>query len=284
MAFNSSSQAIPSTDPQGPTEEVGVTSLISGSQLQQDRNTSTVSTFSRNTDSDENEAMLGSVVELPKSCGFLTLARELRNIIYTDLITSGRVEILRVSRKLHDEAKDLLYQIGICRLRMVCYPLSHPKVRNPTTIPSNDKIQNFNISISIRHSRDPIGSRSRILSSSLQRSIQGSGHCHISLVYARFPNGSMPMEVLYFIRCLRTFELVTLRIHRRDRPIADYCHIMILLSMVDSLWSALGSPEWKSDTCSSPLSRTLSQTSNVLSYEGPLSEAQYLEFHPREKE
>lgn len=282
MACNSSSQALTSKDPQGHREEVGATSLISEYELQEDRNTPTVSTFSRNPDSHKRQAGLGGVGELPNSCGFLNLARELRDMVYVDLITSGQVQILRVSQQLHDEAKDLLYQKGICRLRMDCFIFDTPKLRDPTTILSNDKIRNFNIHMSIHDWLYQTPNRFKESDPSFVHSIQGSGNCHISLFYSHVAHLPIQPKILNFIGCLRNFELVTLRIHGESKPVVEPCHTTLLQSVAASLRSALGNPDWKLDTCSR--GQSLSDFSKVPSHESQLSVAQYLEFHPREKE
>lgn len=51
-----------------------------------------------------------------KPCFLFTIPRELRDMIYDSLISSGNVEILRTSNRLHDESREILYKCGICRL------------------------------------------------------------------------------------------------------------------------------------------------------------------------
>lgn len=71
--------------------------------------------------------------------GFLSLARELRDIIYNDLVTSGEVAILRVSRQLHDEVKEILHNAGIFRIHL------NGPIAGPSASAFDNRIQNFNI-------------------------------------------------------------------------------------------------------------------------------------------
>ncbi|CAD6568629.1 MAG: hypothetical protein ASARMPRED_001888 [Alectoria sarmentosa] len=242
-------------------------------------------------DPSESQSAFRSIEELPKSCGFLALATELRDPIYSELFTSGQVEILRVSRQLHNEAKDVLYKQGICRLVLYFdHPLSQPEVLSAITIPSNRKVQNFNILMSLPDATDVKASRSdryKKLNLGFGRSVQGSGDCHITLLFRGSRVIHMPLAAIKLIELLSTFKLVTLRIlishdlhsmDEMDRMVAAPSHTQILTSVAASLPSTLGCPAWKSDTRSNspyPYAKTQSQKS-------PSPNAQYLEFHPRE--
>ena len=287
MAYSSSFQPLASTNPQEfTTTETSVTSLISGLQSQYDTSSSTLSTSSTHAVTSGSRAVLSSVGELPKSCGFLTLAGELRNIIYGYLITSGQIEILRVSRQLHDEANGLLYKQGICRL---CFELDSPKHQPKSLrqirIPSNNKVQNFNLLIFPSPTSAPLVSRGFV------HSVHASGDCHIILV-CRKPCLYAPdtsIAPLFIIEFLSTFKLLTLRIHfshtlhpmdRRNRTVMEPRHTQKLKAVAASLSSALGSPEWKPDTCPSACYQTFPRHSAQPSI-NPFPNAQYLEFHPR---
>lgn len=210
MACNKSSQALTSTMSQEPTEVAGIRSLISRLQLQGD---STISTSSTYPSSSGSEAILSSLGELSKQCRFLTLARELRDIIYSDLISSGHIAILRVSRQLHEEAKELLYEKGICRLCLdYDGPSCHPEVLDPTMMPSSQKVQNFEIVMCIPNSRN-IMAWSSNRNPVLLQSVQGSGNCHITLVFRGLPNVPHAGCTLKFIKALCTFKVVTVRVH-----------------------------------------------------------------------
>lgn len=286
MAYSSSFQPLASTNPQEFTTETSVTSLISGLQSQYDTSSSTLSTSSTHAVTSGSRAILSSVGELPKSCGFLTLAGELRNIIYGYLITSGQIEILRVSRQLHDEANGLLYKQGICRLCFELASIKHqPKSLSQIRIPSNNKIQNFNLLISPLTTRRPLANRGFV------HSVQGSGDCHIILVWEDSWSFALDMSIAHFnfIEFLSTFKLLTLRIHfshtfhpmdRRNRTVVERRHTQILQSVAASLPSALGSPEWKTETCPSACYQT-STCARAQPSMNPFPNAQYLEFHPR---
>ncbi len=272
---------------QEPTEVAGIRSLISRLQLQGD---STISTSSTYPSSSGSEAILSSLGELSKQCGFLTLARELRDIIYSDLISSGHIAILRVSRQLHEEAKELLYEKGICRLCLdYDGPSCHPEVLDPTMMPSSQKVQNFEIVMCIPNSRN-IMAWSSNRNPVLLQSVQGSGNCHITLVFRGLPNVPHAGCTLKFIKALCTFKVVTVRVHilhdfhpmdRRIGLVVEPAHKEILQSVADLLPSALGNPEWKSDTCSCSRCKT-SSYAKMRQLVGPFCNAQYLEFHPRE--
>ena len=286
MACNNTPQASISTISQGPTEEGCVRSLISRLQLQGD---STVSTSSTYPDSSGSEAISSSWGELSKPLGFLTLARELRDIIYSDLISSGHIAILQVSQQLHNEAKELLYKKGISRLCLDFRgPSYHPELVKPTMMPSNQKVQNYDI-VMYPNRRDIMAGSSKINPVFVQ-SIKGSGNCHITLVFRGSPHMPPVGRTLKFIECFRTFQIVTLRVHmmhhfhpmdRRIGLVVEPVHKRILQDVAVSLPSALGNPEWKSDTCSCSRCEK-SPYAKMKQLVGPFCNAQYLEFHPRE--
>lgn len=295
MACNSSFRAQTSTNPQRLTEEICATSLINGLQFPHDPNSSTDSPSFTHPEPSESEAALDTCGELPKLCGFLTLARELRDLIYSDLITSCDLAILRVSYQVHDEAKKLLYNQGICRLHLYfTIPFSGLKILSPRTPPPRDKIQNFNIVMSVPLCCDRrFGLLTTFVKSNtgFARSVQGSGECHITLIFYCLDPRHELTELFDFIKHLNTFKLVSLRMHlstifhpmdRRNRSILEPVHTKMLQSAAESLLVALGYSEWKTDTC--PSSRyqmsTYAKTQSCMS---PFPNAQYLEFHPCEK-
>ncbi|CAF9926287.1 MAG: hypothetical protein ALECFALPRED_003407 [Alectoria fallacina] len=267
MACKSPFQVLTSKNPQSVTKEVRVTSLINGPQIQYHPSRFTVSASSALSDPSESQSAFRSIEELPKPCGFLTLATELCDIIYSELFTSGQVEILRVSRQLQ------------------------PEVLKPITIPSNRKVQSFNILMSLPDAADIKAScsdRYTKLNPGFGRSVQGSGDCHITLLFRGSRINHMPVAAIKFIELLSTFKVFMLRIPIRhdlhsmdevDGMVAEPSQTQTLTSVAASLPSILGCPAWKSDTRSNshyPYAKTQSQRN-------PSPNAQYLEFHPRER-
>lgn len=237
----------------------------------------------------------------PKSAGFLSLARELRDIIYSDLITSGDVAILRVSQQLHDEAKDILYKQGIFRMYLnVSTSEKYHDTWRPSVLQVDNRIQNFNILIYLPSSM--LRTHGQLYRSEYDKltfdyiqSCQGSRAFHLTLIF----DATTTTDVLYhrsrILELLRTFsstELFTLRVDTTsDYPpfsshnlaAMESIHTWILQSFASSLQPTLGYPEWKLDSC--PSSRY--QTSTYAKAHPdvrPFPNAQYLEFHPRERD
>ena len=224
----------------------------------------------------EVEAILSDLNELPRSCHFLDIARELRDIIYSDLIASGNVEILQVSQQVHDEAKDLLYRHGICRLHL---PRDYLKAFKSSKKPPRS-VQNFNVNIDL----DQWEYIDEKLSS--PPSFRGSGDCHVILLFKSYGNIRMPAQLCDLIKSLSIFRLVTLRIHstyrlhpmdRRNKLVLEPFHTQNLKSTAAKFSAALGTPEWKIDAYPRNDHEVLAQARL-----NPYPYAQYLEFHPHE--
>ncbi len=231
---------------------------------------------------------------MTKSCGFLAVARELRDIVYIHLITLGDLAILRVCQQVHDEAKELLYTQRICRQRLVYVFLGRglvlARVMDPLkTLPN--KAQNFNIKIDVRLSGEHKHSyteRNDGLDPHYQKLVQGVGTCHITLGYLGSPGIFMATPVLELIKSLSTFKLLTLRIHlkyvwhprdRRNDSTVEPEHTNNLQSIADSLSAALGAPEWKSEPSPS-LRSQLYPHAKADPQVNPFPGAKYLVFHP----
>ena len=233
----------------------------------------------------ERETILSGASEPPKSCGFLAIARELRDMIYTELIASGNVAILQVSKQVHDEAKDRLYKQGICRLH--CYCNDSPDyiaVLDPPHSRLND-VRNFNLQIHTE-SYDNLRFPDRVgtIDPDLQPCIQGSGSCHVTILSERIRVFDMPNLVIRLIESLSTFKLVTVRAHlahiyhpldRRNRNVVEPSHKDMLELMSTKLSTSLGVPEWRSETCNGVRYTMLPQPPI-----NPFPNAPYLEFHP----
>ena len=240
----------------------------------------------------EQEVILSGASEPPKSTGFLTIAQELREMIYTELITSGDTAILRVSKQVHDEAKYILHKHGICRLRFSCGS-NYFHVFDPPKSPLPD-VQNFNLKIHIGHSFSFLNhnritwTQVKRIDPGLQPRVQSSGTCHVTLVFGSsydLRHGfDIPNSVLTLMRCLGTFKLVTLRAHftyfyhpsdRRNRTIHARPHKEMITQMSADLETSLGDSDWKSEPCTGPrLNVFLPRSIN------PFPAAPYLEFHP----
>lgn len=238
-----------------------------------------------------------SLSSVGNSSILLAIARELRDIIYTDLITSGSVAILRVSKQVHHEAKELLYRKGRCELRLFfADPPGYLKVLCPFVIPPDNTIQNFNLIMSlptIPASVTGPTSGYEPLSPVFVRSMRGSGNCHIVLVSNGAALFDMPTAVFKFMKHLCTFRLVTLRIYciqtyhpmdRRNENVLKPRHMQQLGLVARSVSAALGDPEWKPNT--PPNFHLLEPMSAHAKEKPPMSpfpNAPYLEFRPRNK-
>ena len=271
-------------------EEVCETSLMSGPQLLHDPGSSVFPTATNRLDPSANETTISTVGWPPDSSRFWTIAGELRNIIYKDLITSGDFAILRTSRTAHDEAKDLLYKYGICRLALK--HKTNPKLlvfRNPPA----HKVQNLNILVFLN--TDPVNYRALFkkyekLSREFIRYVQHPSDCHITLAYSKLCWNwyrEPPSSLLGFIRSLSKFKLVTLSIHifsyyhPRDRRNLEggAKHDNLLQIFTDVLSMALGCPERKLDV--GPTTRyQMSKYTKTLQNLNPFPNAQCLEFRP----
>lgn len=231
------------------------------------------------------EAVLSGPNELHTSSGFLSLARELRDIIYGDLITSGNVGILRVSQQVHDEAKDLLYRLGICRVHFSCENSlnnrpSYLRVFFPPKTSPNT-VQNFNLKIGL----DGCPYEDERLDPYLRAFVQGSGDCHVTLVAKCYSSFRVPLPAYCLIKSLTSFRLVTVRIYviyhfhpmdRRNKRLVEPGHTQNLQSLATEVSAALGDPIWKIDTYPG-------NDYEMLAHErlNPFPNAQYLEFYPR---
>ena len=234
----------------------------------------------------ERETILSGASEPPKWCGFLSIARELRDIIYTELIASGNIAILQVSKQVHDEAKDLLYKQGICRLD--CYykeSSDYVAVLDPPHSRLND-VRNFDLKIHTESYGNNLRFPGRVgrIDPDLQPCIQGSGSCHVTIICDRPRVFDMPNPVIELIESLSTFKLVIVRTHvayvyhpldRRNRDIVAPRHKNMLELMSTEVSASLGDSEWKSETCNE-LRYTMLPQPPI----NPFPNAPYLEFHP----
>ena len=291
MACNNDFQGLVSSSSPKSAEEVCETSLMSGLQLHHDLGSSIFSTATKHLDPSENKTTISTVGRPPNSCRFLAIARELRNIIYNDLITLGNIAILRASRQVHDEAKDLLYEHGICRVALEY--TTDPKLLNKFTRPPGNKVQNLNILIFLNTlpvDHGPLFMIYKKLGLDDVLSVQRPSDCHITLAYSRSCWGCFPIPpspVLNFIKSLSTFKLVTLRIHmvnyyhpmdrRNLRAVPQ--HNNLLQIATEFLSVALGCPERKLDIGHSTRYQ-MSKYTKTMQAVNPFPNAQYLEFRP----
>ena len=230
--------------------------------------------------------------ELPQSCGFLAIAREVRHMIYSDLIRSGNVAILQVCQQVHDEAKALLHKQGIFRLNLFDEGGSQQlKAQNLPQVPSIP-IPNCYVNIaldSVTHIGQP-SPQPLELYPRFYTLDPGYGDCHITLLARLDRLPTTPLVEL--IKGFATFRLVTLRIHstgnlhpmdRRNQTIVEPLHTRYLQSLTSELSQALGDPNWKFDV-------SLGSRDNrpaylpKFKYASPFPNAQYLEFHPLKKQ
>ena len=249
----------------------------------------------------ESEVTLSTVSKMPKLRGFLAVPRELRDIVYTHLITVGDLAILRVCQQVHDEAEDVLYTLGIFRLHLLCVlyygtQSGHTMVEHPPkTLPNKpNKAQNFDIKIDVRNSANAnynYTDRDERLDPRYQNLIKGVGTCHITLVYGSSPGIFAATPVLELIETFSTFKLLTLKIHlvhgfhprdRRNDLSVEPDHTLNLQLIAASLSTALGVPEWKTEPYPS-LRSQLYPHAKADPQVNPFPGAKYLEFHPQKE-
>lgn len=241
-------------------------------------------------DTFESETALSNVSELPKWCGFLALPRELRDPIYSDLVRAGHVAILRVSQQLHDEAVEGLYKQGIFRISLRT-PISEQSynVLQQHMAAMKERVQNLNIFMefpSDNSAHDIFSGSYGKLTLDLLRSWQGSGACHLTLIFHYYYGTRMRTEALDFIRTLESFKLVTLKInfvtnyHHMDRRRTDLepSHLRTIRFFAASLSSSLGAPKWACD----PYPRSIYPPQQDWRLLSPFPNAHHLVFHPRE--
>ena len=223
---------------------------------------------------------------------FLTMARELRDLVYSDLITDGNLEILRVSQQLHDEAKDLLYRKGVFRMPLyIPASGSNDKFSRPSVPVAKNPIQNFNIIFGNLNSQ--VSGAKTELDLDFVRSCgtcQGSGDCHITLSFkSDFNMYTPPTEIVKLISTFSNFKLITLRVlikeayhpmDSRNTTQVEPCHLEAMQLLAASLSPSLGAPYWNLDTY--PRSRFLIPVHTPSKWHpSPFPNAQHLVFHPR---
>ena len=239
-------------------------------------------------DPSESEAVLDTSSERPKSYPFLDIPRELRDMIYSHLVTARDVTILRLSHQVCDEAQGILYKEGIFPLFLQHSTAAQSLMVSKSTEMPSKKVRNFSITIEF-HKNIDVGN----LEPYVRNCIQGSGDCQVTLVFSAFDSDvHVSSRLKSFIESLNSFKRVTLRIclvrpdyhpmDRRNGQLVKPGHTLGLELMATSFSTALGVPAWKSEPFPSPL-RTISDYVKAQQSMNPFPEAQYLEFYPRKQ-
>ncbi|KAK3169671.1 hypothetical protein OEA41_009055 [Lepraria neglecta] len=126
-------------------------------------------------------AQLVNIPDSSKKARLFTLPRELRDMIYSDLVQSGQVNILRASKSLHKEATETVLKEGVCRLHLNNLTEQHtPKSHVQEPFPS--KIQNFSIRIPVSEKNHIVPSLCLKPFRRLARSDVARQDCHVTFV------------------------------------------------------------------------------------------------------
>ena len=146
------------------------------------------------------------------------LPREIRDFVYADLVVAGKLNIFRTSKAVCQEATQLLYKRGICR--MVFYTNVFPSGMNfPFRKLHAGAIQNLDIQLLISsHYHRVLRVIKLFRGSSVRRQ-----SCHIAfasgLLFYFHPGGPLGLEqLLPALRRLTGFKLLSLKI-RNPRPV-----------------------------------------------------------------
>ena len=189
------------------------------------------------------------------------LPREIRDIIYTDLIVAGELSILRTSKAVCQEMTQLLYKHGTCH---VVLDMNKSKTERDFTLNElqASAIQNLHIRLFLVGDLDPDPHLFRMFSDSpICRQ-----NCHITVEFcSRFsswmtypqPDLQVRPNILDLFRALANFKTLTVKTRYLDSKL----HVKVLQTFADSLKVSLGGASWHGKA-------------------EPDCQAQYLEFHP----
>ena len=201
------------------------------------------------------------------------LPREIRDIIYTDLIVAGELCILRTSKAVCQEVTELLYKQGTCRFIL---DMTLPYARKKFAIRKFHASAIQNLDIDIRRVRGIMihgyhSSRSfKIFSGSCicrQNCHITFYHSNISMSRREWLYSQLLRELLDDIRTLTGFKKLTIqKLTIKNRPSirSNVPKISKILQFIkDYLEVSLGEAIWREGTKAN-------------------YEAKYLEFHPRD--
>lgn len=188
------------------------------------------------------------------------LPREIRDMIYTNLIAAGSLTILRTSKAVFQEASHFLHKHGICRLVLPIKSINS----SPDFLLNKshtDTIQNLDIRLAMRAVWAWDLETARLISgpSVWRRKCHVSIENNADLPYAPETYLTVPEGVLDVFRSFTSFEILTIRL----RFVGREQTLKLLQDLKSQLEGSLGEGFWNG------------RTQNDW-------EEQYLEFHPRD--
>ena len=209
-------------------------------------------------------AQLVDIPDSSKKTGLFTLPRELRDMIYSDLVQSGQVNILRASKSLHKETTKMVLKEGICRLHLNNLTEQHtPKSDVQEPFPS--KIQNFSIRIPVSEQNHIVPSLCLKPFRRLARSDVALQDCHVTFVILDYHmrldvNGLKPLPTLLaHVETLIQFKAVYVKVqvegpisnggrrwaNRGYQGMKDHLQEIVFNNIRTTLEGTLGTASWR---------------------------------------
>lgn len=214
------------------------------------------------------------------------LPREIRDIIYTDLIVAGELCILRTSKAVCQEVTELLYKQGTCRILLdMTLPYAGKKFAirkfHASAIQNLDiDIRNLHRGLSF-HRHHSLSSFKMFSGSSVcrQKCHITFSQCNLSLIRRDWYEQPGPRRLLKNLRTLTGFKTLTIKI--RFFPLSSLSKVSKYLQFIkDYLEVSLGEAIWREGTKANYEAKYLEchpRDRTKANYE-----ANYLEFHPRD--
>ncbi len=188
------------------------------------------------------------------------LPREIRDVIYTDLIVAGQLSILRTSKAVCQEVSQLLFKYGTCHIAL---DMNRSKTEKSFTLSElqASAIQDLHIHVFLVGDLVPDLHLVRMFSDpSVTRQ-----NCHITVEFSSQspplsnvqPDPPVRPKIINFFRAFVNFKTLTVR----TRSLDPKHHVKVLQTFSDSLHVSLGRASWHGKAKAE-------------------CEDQYLEFHP----
>ena len=175
---------------------------------------------------------------LRSNCLFFKLPPEIRCMIYSDLIRSGDLEVLRLCQKIHREAIGIIYRDGIQRVNTYSSAYRMALYGRQMTLEMDrisDKAQNVEIYI---HLENHFGSGYEVdfleaLHPELKNTSIRRKNCWIYLRYNDYRVKSDTESLIIVLRLVQHFDNVFLNIHLPINLILDHCKTLRLNHLAD---------------------------------------------------
>ena len=223
-------------------------------------------------------AQLVNIPDSSKKAGLFTLPRELRDMIYSDLVQSGQVNILRASKSMHEEATETVLKEGICRLHLNNLTEQHTP-ESDVQEPFPSKIQNFSIRIPVSEQNHIVPSLFLKPFRRLARSDVARQDCHVTFVI-------LDCHMRLDVNGLRSLPILLAHVETLIQFKALYVNVQVegLISNGDPRWANRGYQGMKDDLQEivfNNIRTTLEGTLGTASCHDRDSSQRYLEFRPQ---